>query len=170
MTARTLLDTLEGLGVTVTASGGNLRLEPARDVPLELIPELKFFKEELLSLLNPGEQRPESGQRGQPDNTQNTVSTQPAPTDPWAELVQHSSTVYLLLERTGWGALRCVADEVAVVSVYLVSSARDVQWAALSAGRYYPHTQQLEVYAVRSDVGGALLKALATFTTQGGRP
>ena len=66
MTAQTLLDTLEGLGVKVSASGGKLRLEPAGHVPLELVPDLKTFKEELLTLLDTLKQ---------PDNTQNTVNT-----------------------------------------------------------------------------------------------
>ena len=144
MSALELVNILTAKGVTLSLEGGRIRYEPRSRVSEADLERLRIHKLELVLLLE----------------------GKPSPKGPWAELVQHSSAIYQTLEQTGWGALRCVADGVAVVSVYLVSSAKDVQGAALSAGRYYPHTQQLEVYAVMSDVGGARLITLATFTAQ----
>jgi len=75
MTAQTLLDTLEGLGVTVSASGGKLRLEPARHVPLELIADLKTFKPDLLALLESPVKVLVQGEELAPEKHQNTVNT-----------------------------------------------------------------------------------------------
>ena len=52
MTARTLLDTLEGLGVQVTITpAGKLQLEPASLVPAALLVEIKARKAEVLVTL-----------------------------------------------------------------------------------------------------------------------
>jgi len=75
MTAQTLLDTLEGLGVTVSASGGKLRLEPAGHVPLELVPDLKTFKPDLLALLEPPVKVVVQWEEQAPEKHQNTLNT-----------------------------------------------------------------------------------------------
>ena len=75
MTAQTLLDTLEGLGVTVSASGGKLRLEPAQHVPLELVPDLKTFKPDLLALLESPVKVLVQWDGTAPEKHQNTLNT-----------------------------------------------------------------------------------------------
>jgi len=53
VSALTLLQTLEGLGVTAKVTpAGNLRLEPASRVPVELLTDLRNHKMELVAILN----------------------------------------------------------------------------------------------------------------------
>ncbi|AFZ67895.1 hypothetical protein [Deinococcus peraridilitoris] len=53
MSARVLLDTLDGLGVRATLTpGGNLRLEPASRVPPDLVAELREHKAALIASLS----------------------------------------------------------------------------------------------------------------------
>ena len=77
MTAQTLLDTLEGLGVMVTAAGGKLRLEPAQHVPLELVEDLRTLKPDLLALLEPSVKVLEQWESEAPAKHQNTSDTRP---------------------------------------------------------------------------------------------
>ena len=54
MNARLLLDTLEGLGVVASVTvSGKLRLEPASQLPAELLDEVRAAKSDLLAALTP---------------------------------------------------------------------------------------------------------------------
>jgi len=85
----------------------------------------------------------------------------------WLEMSSSAVRILEKLTRHGFTALRCIADGETVVSVYLVSSEQHVREAASSAARYYPYTQRLEVYGVRSSPSGAVTKHIVTFSAQG---
>ena len=84
----------------------------------------------------------------------------------WSQMADSAPRILEKLTRHSFSALRCIADSRIVVSVYLVSTEQHVREAALSAARYYPHTQRLEVWGVRADVKGAITKYIVTFVAQ----
>ena len=66
MNVLTLLNTLEGLGVSVTVRpGGKLRLEPASLVPADLLHEIRAAKPALLKVLRGAPTRPDPLEVGQ---------------------------------------------------------------------------------------------------------
>ena len=84
----------------------------------------------------------------------------------WLEVGRNAPRILEKLQKHGFTALRCVADGEIVISAYLIATEQHVQEAALSAARYYPHTQRLEVWGVRADVKGAITKYIVTFVAQ----
>lgn len=58
MSASTILDRLNSLGIAVTLSGDRLRLEPGSKVPVDVVEELRQHKAEVLSLLMSQRYRP----------------------------------------------------------------------------------------------------------------
>ena len=84
----------------------------------------------------------------------------------WSRMVDMAPRILEKLQKHGFSALRCVADGETAVSVYLISSEQYIREAALSAARYYPSAQRLEVLGVRSSPEGAVTKLVVVFVAQ----
>lgn len=73
-------------------------------------------------------------------------------------MLEEAVYIHAQLHKRGFTFMRVTADGVIVVSAYGVLEPSDVQRAARDTARFYPNTNTLEVFGVRSHPSGAVTK------------
>ena len=76
----------------------------------------------------------------------------------WQAMLEESAHIHAQLHKRGFTFMRVLADGVIVVSAYGVLEPSDVTRAARDTAPFYPHTNTLEVFGVRSSPSGAVTK------------
>ena len=76
----------------------------------------------------------------------------------WQAMLEESAHIHAQLHKRGFTFMRVLADGVIVVSAYGVLEPSDVMRAARDTAPFYPYTNTLEVFGVRSSPSGALTK------------